>query len=82
MTTELETQSLIPKGNIINASNSAIPEADKNKQLYYSTLTTHITSSILVTWGNPSFSPEEYNYSSNKLEKGQKGKKRNGIFKH
>lgn len=31
VTTDLETQSSSPKGNITNTLNSAIPEADKNK---------------------------------------------------
>lgn len=57
MTTDLETQSSFPKGNIINTSNSAIPEADKNKQLYWSTIISHIPSSILVTWEKPALPP-------------------------
>lgn len=47
----------ISQGNTINTLNNAIPEKDKNKQLHRTTVITHITSSILVPWENPSLPP-------------------------
>lgn len=37
---------------------------------------------MLVTWETLCLPPQENDYSSNKQEKGQEGKGRNGISKH